>query len=177
MRGGRRKGALRLTFSIFRIDPTYEYLIQSETPHLNRFWCQNNEKKFLLLKFCERRRGRRKEALCLTFSIFRIDPTYWYLIQRETHYWDRFWCQNKEKNLCLTILKIEKVKQRASFLLPLLLSQNFKSKNFFSLFWHQNLFKCGVSDWIKYSYVGSILKIEKVKQRFFSLFWHQNLSQ
>ena len=40
-----------------------------------------------------------KWALCLTFSVFRIDTTYGYLIQSETPDLDWFWCQNKEKNV------------------------------------------------------------------------------
>ena len=44
--GVRRKVTLCLTLSIFRIDPTYRYLIQSETPDLDRFWGQNKEKLF-----------------------------------------------------------------------------------------------------------------------------------
>ena len=102
-----------------------------------------------------------------------------FLIELSTNKWGQFW-------------KLRKLNRGLLFFLLLLLSQNFKSKHFFSLFWHQNLFKWGVSDWIKYQYVGSILKIEKVKQRapflpsssssykilkvnIFSLFWHHNL--
>ena len=99
--GGRRKVALCLTLSIFRIDPTYGYLIQSETPDLDRFWCQNKEKKCLLLCCCERRRRRKKKSSSLfNFVNFQNWPHIWVLNSiRNTPFRQILMSKQAEKNV------------------------------------------------------------------------------